>query len=261
MSGHSKWANIRRAKAVTDAKKGKIFTKLAHNITIAAQQGGSDIDTNFALRLAVNRARSMNMPTDNIDRAVKRGTGELRGNQLVTVTYEAMGPGSCALLIDCQTDNTNRALGEIRQIVETNGGKLAPSSSVSWQFSEKGLLVLRTEQFRPSAKFGKEGEYGPVSIDEMELALMEIPGIEDIKRSTDEEGLQLLEVQTVRESFKSVHTSIQELGYKIESAELAQLPKEEVSLSDEDWNQLQQLLDKLDDSDEVTNTWHNAYPA
>ncbi len=257
MSGHSKWANIRRQKAVVDAKRGKIFTKFAHNIILAAQQGGGDPDTNFTLRLAINRARSVNMPSENIERAIKRGTGELKDAQIVSVTYEILGPGSCAILADCQTDNTNRALTEIRQIVYNQGSKLAPSNSISWLFQEKGLILLLPQKYVASEKFGKEGIYTNVPIDGLELDIMEVPGVEDIQQSQDDDST-VIEIITARESFKAAHTAIQQKGYKIESAELAKIAKEEVKLNDADWEQLQQLLDALDDSDEVTNVWHNA---
>jgi len=258
MSGHSKWANIRRAKAVTDAKKAKIFTKLAHNIILAAQQGGGDPDINFTLRLAINRAKAVNMPSDNIERAIKRGTGESKDAQIISVTYEALGPGKTAVLIDCQSDNTNRALAEVRRIVEIlSTGKLAPSGSVSWQFEERGLIVLYAQKFVPSAKFGKEGDYENIDAGDAVLELMEMPGVIDIHEETAD-GQTLIEVITVRESLKAIHTEILQKGYKIESAELAKIAKEEVKLDDAQWEELQQLLDKLDDSDEVTSVWHNA---
>jgi YebC/PmpR family DNA-binding regulatory protein len=256
MSGHSKWATIRRAKAVTDAKRGALFSRLSRDIIVAAQQGGGDPDMNFTLRLAIDRAKAANMPADNIDRAVKKGSGQLQGNQLTEITYEGYGPGSVPILIDCQTDNTNRALTEVRLIVEHSGGKLSAGNSVSWQFSEKGQIIVQAAKYHDSGKFGKEGTYKSVDADEALLEIMEIPGVEDVQASQDEDsGEMLIEIITVRDQLREVHQQIEKLGYKIEQADLAKLAKEQVQVAGEDAQKLRDLVDLLEESEEVKSVW------
>ncbi len=257
MSGHSKWATIKRAKAITDAKRGASFTKLVRNVTLAASEGGSDINSNFILRMAVERAKAANVPADNIERAIKKGTGELKdGAAITTALYEATLPvsaGQVALLIQVSTDNTNRALGEVRSIVEQSGGKLSPTGSISWQFAERGQVIVLPQKYVPSTKYGQAGSYAPVDPEEVTLELLEYDGIEDINSETD-----YIEVITKREILKDLHDALTSKGYKVESAELAQIPKERVSMGDEDGASLQDLIEKLEESNEVTNVWHNA---
>lgn len=256
MSGHSKWATIRRAKAVTDAKRGALFSRLSRDIIVAAQQGGGDPDMNFTLRLAIDRAKAANMPADNIDRAVKKGSGQLQGEQITEITYEGYGPGNVPILIDCQTDNTNRALTEVRLIVEHNGGKLGAGNSVSWQFAEKGQIVIQAAKYHDSGKFGKEGTYEPVDADEALLEIMEIPGVEDVQSSPDEEsGNTIIEIITVRDQLREVHQQVEKLGYKIEQADLAKLANKHMEVVGEDAQKLRELVDALEESEEVKNVW------
>ncbi|MCA9379509.1 YebC/PmpR family DNA-binding transcriptional regulator [Candidatus Dojkabacteria bacterium] len=256
MSGHSKWATIRRAKAVTDAKRGALFSRLSRDIIVAAQQGGGDPDMNFTLRLAVDRAKAANMPADNIDRAIKKGSGQLQGDQISEVTYEGYGPGNVPMLIDCQTDNTNRALTEVRLIMERGGGKLSAGNSVSWQFAEKGQIIIQAAKYRDSGKFGKEGTYEPVDADEALLEIMEIPGVEDVQSSPEEEsGNSVIEIVTVRDELRAVHQQVEKLGYKIEQADLAKFPNEQVNVANEDSQKLQQLVEALEESEEVKSVW------
>jgi YebC/PmpR family DNA-binding regulatory protein len=256
MSGHSKWATIKRAKAITDAKKGKIFSKLSKEVIVAAR-GGGDPTMNFTLRLAVERAKAANMPADNIERAIKKGAGlDKDAAAIVDVTYEAYGPGGVAVLIDCQTDNTNRSLNEVRLAVERSGGKLGSAGNVSWQFEEKGQIIIRPAKYKASSKYGQEGTYENVDVSEVEENLIEIEGIEDIDQISD--GETIIEVITDRDQFRSVYQKIQDLGYKIENAELAKIPKEKIELSDEDQQKLTEFLDAVDEVEDVKTVWHNA---
>lgn len=257
MSGHSKWANIHRAKAVTDAKKGKIFTKLTRDISMAAK-AGADPNSNFLLRLAVDRAKAANMPSDNIDRAIRKGAGQEKGAEITNITYEAYGPGGVSILIDCQTDNTNRSLTDVRLVVDRSGGKMGSAGTVSWQFDEKGQIIVRALKFLPSAKYGQEGTYAPVPVADVELSLMEVNGVEDILVGQDDDG-DYLDVITQRDELRNVHQQIEKLGYKIESADLAKIPKEQTKITDpEQETQLEELLEKLEDLDDVSRVWHNA---
>jgi YebC/PmpR family DNA-binding regulatory protein len=159
MSGHSKWSTIKHKKAANDAKKGATYTKLGRNITLAARDGGGDLETNFKLRLAVDLAKASNMPTENIERAIKRGTGELKDAAAIQeVTYEAYGPGAVPMLIDVATDNSNRSVTDIRKIITGHGGNMGSVGSVSWQFEEVGLIVIRPAVFKKSEHFGKADE-------------------------------------------------------------------------------------------------------
>lgn len=260
MSGHSKWAKIKRQKGANDAARGKIFAKLSKEITIAAQEGGGDPEMNFVLRMAVDKAKAANFPSDNIDKAIKKGTGELQdGTKIVKVLYEAYGPGGVGLLIRSQTDNSNRAITEIRQIVENNfGGKMAPEGSVSWQFEEKGSAVLESMQFVESEKYGKEGEYNPIDPENMELELMGVEGIEDIEVIGEEDGITTYDITISKDSYSSAIQAIQKLKYKIVESSLGYKPNQSVDLSSGDTGKLDNLVAQLEDSDEVDQVWTNA---
>lgn len=257
MSGHSKWAKIKRQKGANDAARGKVFTKLSKQITLAAQQGGGDPDMNFALRIAIDKAKAENLPNDRIDKAVKRGTGELEGGKLVSIIYEGYGPGSTAILIQSQTDNTNRALTEIKTVMNNKGGKLGAEGSVSWQFTEKGYFILEPFIFKESEKYGKDGEYHPVDIDDMSLELMEVAGVDDIKIQ-EEDDQKYIELTSARDDFNDVHEALKEKGYKIAESELAWMPNDSQNISTADQDKLDSLLEALEENDEVSNVWHNA---
>lgn len=260
MSGHSKWAKIKRQKGANDAARGKIFAKLSKEITLAAQEGGGDPEMNFVLRMAIDKAKAANFPADNIDKAVKKGTGELQdGSKIVKVLYEAYGPGGVGVLIRSQTDNTNRALTEIRQIVENFfGGKMAPEGSVSWQFEEKGSAILESMRFVESEKYGKDGEYHKVDPDEMVLELMEIEGIEDIEKLGEEEGITTYEITISKESYSNAVQALQKSKYKIIESALGYKPSQTVPLNENDNEKLANFTAELEDSDEVEQVWNNA---
>lgn len=259
MSGHSKWAKIKRQKGANDAARGKIFAKLSKEITLAAQEGGGNPEMNFVLRVAIDKAKAANFPSDNIDKAIKKGTGELDdGTRIVSVVYEAYGPGSVGLLIRVQSDNTNRAITEIRQIVENNfGGKMAPEGSVLWQFEQKGIIMLESMQFEESEKFGKEGHYNRVDGEEMTLEIMEVGGVEDIEELGEDEGVKTYEVLIEKDEYSNAVKKIQDLKYKIVDSVLGYKASQTVPLSDADSEKLDELIEALEESDEVDQVWHN----
>ncbi len=253
MSGHSKWATIKHKKGLKDAKRGALFTKLARNITVAASEGGGDPDMNFSLRLAIDKAKQANMPKDNIERSIKKGTGEIQGEVLRKVSYEAYSATGIAMIIDCTTDNTNRTISEITNLVESSGGKIADVGSVAWQFEEKGLIVIAPEKLKKTEKFGKEDEYVPVEMDDMTLSLMDIEGIQDIKTEVG-----YIEVITDKTELKNVSDQISQFGYKIETSELVKIAKDSVPVLVEDRRNLEKVVENMENHDDVDAVWINA---
>ncbi|MSQ13732.1 MAG: YebC/PmpR family DNA-binding transcriptional regulator [Dehalococcoidia bacterium] len=237
MSGHSKWKTIKHAKGAADAKRGQIFTKITREIIMAARQGSSDPATNSRLRLAVEKAREANMPMDNIDRAIKRATGVADQSQLEEMMYEGYGPGGIAILIFVLTDNKNRAVSEVRNIMDRNNGKLGQAGSVSWGFEQKGTLTL---------------EVDPKRAEEIALASIDL-GAEDfsVEGSFVELRCEPTQLETLREA-------ITKQGVKPTSAEVAMVPKTTVRLEDRPAEQALRLLDRLEDLDDVQRVASNA---
>lgn len=235
MSGHSKWHSIKHKKAATDAKRGKAFTQVANLIALAARQGGGDPEMNFKLRLAITKAKAVNMPAANIERSIKRGTGELGGAQIEEVTYEGMGPGGVGIIIEAATDNRNRTAPEVRTALSKHGGRLADAGSVMYQFDHRGVLRIESSDLEAAT-----------------LAAIEA-GAEDV-----EEDATGLTVYTAKADLNAVQTALTEAGYTVEDAELSFVPKSTVTISDEKQaKQLLKILDLLDDMDDVTNTYAN----
>jgi len=260
MSGHSKWSKIKRSKGVKDQKRGALFTKIAKNISLAAKEGGGDLDMNFSLRLAVDKAKIANMPSNNIERAIKKGTGE--GGEGITIeriSYEAIGFGGASLIIDCQTDNTNRTVADVKNIVESNGGTFASIGSVSWKFDEKGMIVVLPSKKEKSQKFGKEDTYVSVDIEDAQMEIMEIEGILDIKegddRDQDDNEVKVLELITKKNSFANIIKDLEKLNYKILSTDLAKLPKDILNLSKEDEEKNNKLVEEIEENDDVDSVW------
>ncbi|MDY6990949.1 MAG: YebC/PmpR family DNA-binding transcriptional regulator [Thermodesulfobacteriota bacterium] len=236
MSGHSKWSTIKRKKGATDAKRGKVFTKLIKEITVAARSGGGDSDTNPRLRTAIAAAKAENMPKENIERAVKRGTGELEGVNYEEVYYEGYGPGGAAVLVESLTDNKNRTVADIRYLFSKTGGSLGEAGCVAWMFEKKGLFVLEKE-----------------NVDEE--TLMEVTldaGAEDIR---DEEGT--FEVITSIEAFEAVKKALDERGMGCTLAEITMLPQTTVKVEGKEAEQMLRLMDGLEDSDDVQRVYAN----
>jgi YebC/PmpR family DNA-binding regulatory protein len=236
MSGHSKWATIKRKKGAADAKRGQMFTKLAREIQLAARQGG-DPNFNFRLRLAVDKARAENMPKENIERAIKRGSGQdSEGGQLEEVTYEGYGPHGVALYIQVVTDNKNRTVSEIRRALTRGGGSLGESGSVGWLFESKGLITLPMQGRNEDKVF--------------ETALE--AGAEDVQFGEETAEIYTLtdDLQTVRQAFEDAH-------YKIENAELTMIPKTQISLGAADTLQVMHLIESVEELDDVTKVYSN----
>jgi len=237
MSGHSKWSTIRHKKAAADAKRGKVFTKLIKEITIAARIGGGDPDANPRLRTAIADAKAENMPKDNIDRAIKKGAGELEGVSYEEVNYEGYGPGGVAILVEVMTDNRNRAASDVRFIFSKNGGSLGEAGCVAWMFSKKGTIVFNKDQ-------ASEEEL-------MEIAL-EV-GAEDVEDQEDQ-----YQVTTAWEDFEAVKNAFDEKQMQYEMAEVAMVPQTTVAIEDEKTaQQLLNLMNSLDDCEDVQNAYAN----
>ena len=237
MSGHSKWATIKRKKGALDAKRGKIFTKLIKELTIAAREGGGDPTANPRLRLAVDNAKAANMPQDNIERAIKKATGELEGVTYHELTYEGYGPAGVAVLVEVATDNKNRIVAEVRHLFGKYGGSLGENGSVAWMFDRKGVISLPKQ-------------------DKSEDEIMEIildAGAEDLQ--TEEE---FFEIQTPLESFEPVRKALADQNLSLENASLQWIAKNTVPVSGDDAEKVMKLIEALEDNDDVQNVYSNA---
>ncbi len=237
MSGHSKWATIKRKKAGIDAKRGKVFTKYIKEISVAARAGGGDMAANPRLRTAVASAKSVNMPADNIERAIKKGTGELEGVNYEEVCYEGYGPGGIAILMDSLTDNRNRTAGEIRHMLVKHGGRMAEAGSVQWMFTIKGQVMIAKSAIDEDAL--------------IELALE--AGAEDV--NTDDP--EAYEVMTPLSQLESVKAAVTAKGITIASAELARVPQNTITLSEKDAELALKLMEMLEDHDDVQKLFTN----
>jgi YebC/PmpR family DNA-binding regulatory protein len=234
MSGHSKWATTKRQKAVVDAKRSSAFTKIANVITIAARKGG-DPEMNFSLRMAIDRAREVNMPKDNIERAIKRGTGELGGAALEELVYEGFGPVKAGFIIEVLTDNKNRTAADIKHLFLKSGGALGASGSVSWNFEHKGVVRI--------AKKNLAG----FNWDELELELID-NGADDIKQ--EEEGVIIF---TKIENLNKVKSLLDKKKVASESAAIEYVPKEEKTASEEDKIKIEKFIEELEENEDVSN--------
>lgn len=240
MSGHSKWSTIKRKKGAIDAARGKVFTKIIKEITVAARSGGGDPDANPRLRLAVSSAKANNMPADNITRAIKKGTGELEGVSYEEITYEAYGPGGVALIIESLTDNRNRTVADLRHLISKNGGNLAESGAVSWNFERKGVITAQ------------KGSY---SEDDLMNIILDA-GADDLK---DED--EYFEITASLENFESVRKAVEASGLngiKIESASLQYVPKQTTKVDGKDAETTIKLISAVEDNDDVQNVYTNA---
>lgn len=236
MSGHSKWSSIKHQKGVTDARRGQLFTKLTREIIIAAKEGGGSIEGNFRLRLAVQKARDANMPSDNIDRAIKKGTGDIDGGSLAELTLEGYGPSGIAILVTALADNRNRAIQEVRSTFTRYGGSLGEAGCVAWMFDSKGIILI------------KPGDKDP---EELTLSLIDA-GAEDVKIEPD-----YIEVTTLPEELMKVREAIEPLGVEIESSELSMIPKTMIELDEKAAVQALRLMEKLEELDDVQNVYSN----
>lgn len=241
MSGHSKWATIKRAKEAKDAKRGNVFTKHANNITIAAREGGGDLDSNFKLRLAIDRAKAVNMPKDNIERAIKRGTGELAGGTIEEMTYGALLPGQVAVIIKCLSDNKNRTVTEVKTAITKNGGQFVDISSIAWQFNSKGVVKIKKSDIRNQK-----------SDEELEMLIID-SGADDYDLSDDEEVV----IYTAPEELKNVKDKLEAADLKINSADLEMVAKDAKEVDDAALEKVSKILDALDEVDDVGDYYTN----
>jgi YebC/PmpR family DNA-binding regulatory protein len=237
MSGHSKWAQIKRQKGANDAKRGQLFTKVAREIAVAAREGGGDPDANFRLRLVIQRARQINMPQENIQRAIQRATGSGEdGAQLEEVTYEGYGPGGVAIYVETLTDNRNRTVAEVRNVFGRNGGNLGENGSVAWIFEPRGFVAV-----------GLDGH----DADEVTLAAIDA-GAVDVNQEGD-----TLSIYTNLEDLEQVRSAMESAGLTVEAAERAMVPKTTITLDEQKSTQIMRLIEKLEDLDDVQNVSTN----
>ncbi len=237
MAGHSKWANIQHRKKAQDAKRGKLFTRLIREITVAARMGGGDASSNPRLRLAIDNALNANMPKDTVERAIKRGAGDLDGSEFEEVTYEGYGPGGIAVMVECMTDNRNRTVADVRHAFSKSGGNLGTSGSVAFLFSKSGVLI-----------------YPPGTSEDrvMEAALE--AGAEDVIGNDDGS----VEVLTTPETFEGVRAAMEQRGLSPEIAEVTMRPSNLTSLTGDDARKMSKLLEMLEDLDDTQNVYSNA---
>jgi len=237
MSGHSKWHTIKHKKGALDAKRGKIFTKLIKEITVAARTGGSgDVDANARLRKAVTDAKGQNMPNDTIDRAIKRGTGELEGVNYDEITYEGYGPNGVAVLVETMTDNRNRTVAELRHIFSKNGGNLGEAGSVAWMFDKKGYFVV------DKAAKG-EDELFEIAVE---------AGADDVKDEGD-----VFEILSAPDNFDAVNEALKSAGIEPQAAEVSMIPQNYIELTGNDAKTMMKLYDAIDDNEDVQKVYAN----
>jgi YebC/PmpR family DNA-binding regulatory protein len=236
MSGHSKWASIKHKKGAADAKRGKIFTRLIKELTVAARAGGGDPDMNPRLRTIIADAKAENMPADNIKRAIRRGTGEEPGVSYEEAQYEAYGPGGAAVIMDVLTDNKNRTVGELRHTLIKHGGTLAETNAVAWMFSKRGYIVIEKSK----------------ADEETLMAAVLDAGGDDLRDDQDN-----WEVLTTPEAFPAVHEAVKKLGIETATAEVSMLPQNYVKLEGKTAQSMLRLMEALDEHDDIRHVWSN----
>ena len=238
MSGHSKWANIKHKKGKADALRGKITTKISREITIAVRMGGSDPTGNMKLKLALSKAKANNIPKDNIQRAIQKGSGALEGQSFEEITYEGYGPAGVAMMVSCLTDNRNRTAADVRHVFSKYGGNLGATGCVGYMFQQKGVFAVSKET--------------GVEEDDLMMVALEA-GAEDIKN--EEEGFEIV---TTPDTFDDVEKALADAGIEVEMAEITMIPDTMAELSAEDAERVQKMLDVLEDLDDVQDVYHNA---
>lgn len=234
MSGHSKWSTIKHKKAATDAKRGKVFTRLAKEITVAAREGGGDPAGNVRLRLAIDKARAGNMPKDNIDRAIKRGTGELEGGELFEMMYEAYGPNGVGVLVEVVTDNRNRTIADVRHAINKYGGTMAEAGAVAWQFTRKGYITITDKVDDPDTLFMTAAEAGA---DDVEF------------------GDEVTEIYAAMENLHVVRSALEDAGYAIDEATLIYEPNNPIDLEPDQMTKVMNLVEQLEDLDDIDDVY------
>lgn len=237
MSGHSKWSTIKHKKGKADAAKGKVFTKMAKYLAVAAREGGSDPELNAKLRDAILKAKAANMPNDNIDRAIKKGAGELQDTVYEEITYEGYGPSGVAVIVQTLTDNKNRSAADVRHAFDKNGGNLGTTGCVAFMFEKKGRIMVEKAD----------------GLDEDDLMMIALDaGAEDFEASED--GYEII---TEPDNFSAVMDALNENNIEVLSGEVAMIPSTETDLNEEDAKRMEKMLDMFDDNDDVQEVWHN----
>ena len=255
MAGHSKWATIKHKKAINDAKKGKSFSKVSAQITHAAKQGGGDPTMNPTLRLYIDKAKAVGFSNDNIDKAIKKGTGESgEGVVFEEITYEGFGPHGVQLVVDVLTDNKNRTVAEIRQIFDEVGGTMGDTGSVSWNFDTKGYFEILCGHMEETEKYGEPDIFVEDDPEEVQLNIMDLPGVLDI-HEYEEDGKKGLAIYTEYDSFGSVRDGINKLGYVLNEAELIKEANVLKDVTKEEREKIEGAIERFEDSDDVQNVW------
>lgn len=264
MSGHSKWSKIRHKKGIKDLKRGKIFSKMAQQIAVAARDGGGDPDSNFSLRLLIDKAKAVSMPAENIKRAIDRGVGNGEEGSLENVFYEGYGPGKVSIIVEAITDNKNRTVAELRKLFSDAGGNLAESGAVSWNFDQRGLVVVESAKLQKSDKYGEPDIHVPEEIEKTMLSLMDISGVidvdttqyeEDADEDDDVEKREHLRLFTEARDLSSVRDGVHKLGYIVKDAELTWIPRIYKKTPPGDIEKIQSFIEKLEEIDDVHNIW------
>jgi YebC/PmpR family DNA-binding regulatory protein len=270
MSGHSKWSKIKRAKGIKDTKKGALFTKMARDISTAAQEGGGDPDMNFTLRLAINKAKQANMLLDNIERAIKKGTGELKDGAVTEkITYEFITSFGVQGLIDCATDNKNRTVTEMKNIIDRAGHKLADPGSVSWGFKEEGHIELGAALLKKSEKYGQDDTYENADVEALEELILDTDGVIDYEayKGSDDPDFEAddtmpadrtyITVRVERDTLKASSEKFSNAGWQVLESQIVKLPDSKVAVDDEHREKLENFIEALEENDDVDSVWTN----
>lgn len=251
MSGHSKWSKIKHQKAINDAKKGKIFSKLSVQITLAARQGGGDPNMNPSLRLILDEAKAEGFNSDNVKKAIEKGTGTGPDSQLEEASYEGFGPGGIQIIVDVLSSNTNRAVTEIRTIFNDFGGRFGESGSVSWNFKTVGWINIKPGKMKKSEKFGQDDEFVPSNKEEVELELMDISGINDISDGDDD----TIDIYVSYQDLGRVRDEILSKGYVVKKAQLVKIAGIKKKLEGNELEKAISALEMLEEYEDVQNVW------
>lgn len=251
MAGHSKWSKIKHQKALTDAKKGKVFSKLSVQITLAARQGGGDPNMNPALRLLLAEAKSEGFSSENVKKAIDKGTGSGAESQLEEASYEGFGPGGIQIIVDVLSANTNRAVTEIRTIFNNFGGRFGDSGSVSWNFKTLGWINVMPGKMVKAEKFGQEDQYVPSDKEEVELELMDIDGVDDMQEG--DEGS--IDIYVSYQDLAKVRDEIISKGYVVKKAEIIKIAGIKKKLAGEELEKALEALEMLEEYEDVQNVW------
>ncbi|KUK67278.1 MAG: putative transcriptional regulatory protein [candidate division WS6 bacterium 36_33] len=257
MSGHSKWSTIKHKKAILDAKKGKIFSKVSTQITHAAKEGGGDPDMNPSLRMYVDKAKEVGFPQDKIEKAIQKGTGE--GSEGVIYddsTYEGFGPFGIQIMVDTLTDNKNRTVADLRNLFESIGGSMGEEGSVAWNFDLKGLIIIKCGHMEKAEKYGEDDKFVKDDTEEVMLNIMEIEGVLDIQE-VDLDGTPGLEIYTDYRDWVKVRDEINKLGYVVKEAGIIKEAKTFKNLGGKELEKAQEALEKIEDNDDVQEVWSN----